>query len=567
MTCRRTLAALTLLLASLPAAAATTPETRWRWSELTPSGGDAPEPRQNGTAVWDPAGRRMVLFGGRGAQGTLADVWSFQVDSRRWSRLATTGAGPSPRFGHVAVYDPVHRAMVVWSGQGAGFFDDAYALDLATGAWTALAAGAPPRARYGSAAVYDGVGRRLVMFGGFTDAGRYRDAQALGLATLDTAAWSDLTPSVTPVERCLHTVALQRDANRLILYGGQRSGPLDDLWAFELASRSWSQLTAPVTPAGRFFASSFLAGDGRFYVVFGSTSGGNVNETWSYDFGASNWTRLEIAGAPAPRNSAMTAYVEDEDRLLVFGGSGERLYGDVWELVAEPVPPAETWILPSAARAPGAGGATFTTELSLANTGSAAVSVTLKFLGHDQDGRGGAEKSVTLAPGKTVTYRDFLGELFELSEDFGAVRIASSSPSLAILSQTSTPGGSGTYGQSVAPVRLADAIRSGSARTIPLVREDETFRTNLILANATEAELQVDVALTSPDGALLGSRQFALAPLGMRQVSRVARELGVAGPVEDARLTLSTATPLGAFAAYAALIDNATNDPRTLLPQ
>jgi hypothetical protein len=53
----------------------------------------------------------------------------------------------------------------------------------------------------------------------------------------------------------------------------------------------------------------------------------------------------------------------------------------------------------------------------------------------------------------------------------------------------------------------------------------------------------------------------------MRQVSRVARELGVAGPVEDARLTLSTATPLGAFAAYAALIDNATNDPRTLLPR
>jgi len=53
----------------------------------------------------------------------------------------------------------------------------------------------------------------------------------------------------------------------------------------------------------------------------------------------------------------------------------------------------------------------------------------------------------------------------------------------------------------------------------------------------------------------------------MIQVSRVARELGASGDLNGARLDLSTPTIGGAFAAYASVIDNVTNDPRTLLPQ
>lgn len=68
-------------------------------------------------------------------------------------------------------------------------------------------------------------------------------------------------------------------------------------------------------------------------------------------------------------------------------------------------------------------------------------------------------------------------------------------------------------------------------------------------------------------GAALGSRRYALPPLGMTQVARVARDLGAAGDVAGARLVLSTPTAGGAFAAYASVIDNVTNDPRTLLPR
>jgi hypothetical protein len=53
----------------------------------------------------------------------------------------------------------------------------------------------------------------------------------------------------------------------------------------------------------------------------------------------------------------------------------------------------------------------------------------------------------------------------------------------------------------------------------------------------------------------------------MTQVTRVARELGVSANVSGARLVLSTPGAGGAFAAYASVIDNLTNDPRTLLPR
>ena len=51
----------------------------------------------------------------------------------------------------------------------------------------------------------------------------------------------------------------------------------------------------------------------------------------------------------------------------------------------------------------------------------------------------------------------------------------------------------------------------------------------------------------------------------MTQVGRVIRELGIAVDTASARLVVSTPTVGGSVAAYASVIDNTTNDPRTLL--
>ena len=312
----------------------------WRWRNLTPSSGLAPEPRAHGVAVFDAPGRRLVVFGGQGERSLLDDTWAFDLARSTWTRLQTRGAAPEARLGADAVFDPVGRRMIVWAGQaGSRFFDDTWALDLATLEWRDVTPDARPQARYGSASVFDPAQRRLVQFAGFTDLSRrFRDTQAFDLAA---HRWQDLTPpDGGPRVRCLLTAALHAPSRRMIAYGGQNNGYLDDLWAFDLATGQWSDLTVPSRPAGRLLASSFMGPDGVFMVFGGRTEIGQVNDTWAFDLARGQWSLLSVTEKPPQRESAMSAYAEAEDRFLVFGGRQAGLMNDVWELARVPVPAA-----------------------------------------------------------------------------------------------------------------------------------------------------------------------------------------------------------------------------------
>lgn len=311
--------------------------TSWSWRNITPAAGPAPEPRSSGTAIYDPVGRRVVIFGGRGVRGLFNDVWAFDLFSNAWGRLETIGEPPEPRLGANAIYDrPGHR-MVIWAGQqGNLFFNDTWALDLNTLEWRNLSPppGARPQARYGAGAVFDPVERSLVQFAGFTDLSRrFDDTQAF---RLDTNSWEEIGPAasgVRPEVRCLLTAALDAPLGRMIIHGGQRSGPLDDTWSFDLQTRKWTNLTPAVRPAGRMLAVSFIDQRQSQLIVFGgATAAGRTNETWSLHLVRGDWLRMDLANAPPARDSAMGAWAEDEARFIVFGGIGSGYLSDVWEL-------------------------------------------------------------------------------------------------------------------------------------------------------------------------------------------------------------------------------------------
>jgi hypothetical protein len=247
--------------------------------------------------------------------------------------------------------------------------------------------------------------------------------------------------------------------------------------------------------------------------------------------------------------------------FAAYASAIDRATGDPRTLLSAVAVPSSAWLLPSSARAAGPG--TFwTTSLTIHNPGDTAATVFVKFLGHGGDGRGGPEKTVPLGARATVTFPDVLGGLFGLSNDYGPILVRSASP-LVVQGQTSTPGTTGTYGQSVPSVPFSDLVL-GAARSIPGVSEDSAFRTNLMLAGGI-FPTDVDVRLVAPDGRTLASRVARLGPLGFAQLN-VGADLGVTG-VSGATFVLSTTTPGGAFAAYASAIDRATGDPRTLLPR
>jgi hypothetical protein len=223
------------------------------------------------------------------------------------------------------------------------------------------------------------------------------------------------------------------------------------------------------------------------------------------------------------------------------------------------------WVLPSAAWIHGAGGSYWTTRFTICNPGSTDAAVTLKWLGHDIDGRGGHEFTYVVTAGQTLFLDEETWEI-NFRENWGAILVTSSSPALVVQSETSTnaPGG-GTVGQSLPALGPTD-FAGTTSKTLAPIRENAAFRTNLVLANATEAPLVARVALFAADGAPIGTRDVALPPLGMTQLNRVALTL-VASTLDVGRISVSTPTPGGLVAAYVSVIDNATNDPRTLLPR
>ncbi len=234
--------------------------------------------------------------------------------------------------------------------------------------------------------------------------------------------------------------------------------------------------------------------------------------------------------------------------------------------------PTTTYILPSSAHAAGKNGAFYTTDLTIANRGTTDANLTLQFLGHDQDGTGGPKQVRALAANKAVTYADILASLFGVSptdpQNYGAILITADSASLKVVSQTSTPaaGGAGTFGQSVPAEGANDLVMPGTPKALIGLRDDTAFRTNVVLANATALSVDVTLTLLAADGSTFGTTTRTLPPLGMTQVGNVVTTLLAPFGTTNAVLVVSTATAGAQIATYAAVIDNTTNDPRTILP-
>ena len=123
----------------------------WGWRRVAPAANGAPWPsaRVSHTATYNARDGRAYVFGGSGdgSSATLSnDLWAFDAGGGKpgtasWARVRTTGAAPSPRWIATAAFVGGGATLVVVGGQSGGtFVNDAYALDLASGAWTRLEA-------------------------------------------------------------------------------------------------------------------------------------------------------------------------------------------------------------------------------------------------------------------------------------------------------------------------------------------------------------------------------------------------------------------------------------------
>ena len=316
------------------------------WTQLVPLPGFVPQ-RDLSCAIFDPAGDRMIIFGGW-ANGYLNETWQFTFANGiySWTQLSPTGPLPPPRRGHAAVFDPVRRRLVVFGGRSSGphatllELNDVWALSLSgQAAWTQLLpTGSALRPREGSSAAYDPVRDRMAIFGGSDGSGFFDDMAAVSLGS--NSDWILLPQDGTsPVARKDHSAILDGPRDRMIVFGGS-DGIADqsDLWSMPLSGPlTLSPLpTAGPKPGPRSGAAAIYDPVRERMVIFGGRGSTYLNDVWSLSLaGAPGWTPLATSGtAPSPRANTWFVYDSARDRMLILGGNSACCWfpDEVWAL-------------------------------------------------------------------------------------------------------------------------------------------------------------------------------------------------------------------------------------------
>jgi hypothetical protein len=98
-----------------------------RWTQLQFEA-DHPGPLRNQALLFEPSGKRMVLFGGAESRAK-SDTWSLDVSDDIWELISFQGQVPDARWSHKMVLDSARRRVLMWGGtSGSPVFDDLWEL-------------------------------------------------------------------------------------------------------------------------------------------------------------------------------------------------------------------------------------------------------------------------------------------------------------------------------------------------------------------------------------------------------------------------------------------------------
>jgi N-acetylneuraminic acid mutarotase len=259
------------------------------WTDLSPEG-VAPPARSYHAMVYEPVSGTVILFGGwdDSRQRDLNDTWSYDPATGAWTELKPAGRWPSGRDGHSLIYDPVGKRIILFGGSdtNARPLGDTWAYDPKANTWTELEPTGPaPSARAWHSMVYDPGTQRAFLFGGTAEEKRLKDTWAYDPKA---NAWVELEPEGdVPERRGNHGMVFDPAAGMVILFGGStETSSFYETWSYDPQTNVWCELSPEGDIPTAEHGISMVYDPGRDQViVFGGWSGQtgeDLNTTWAY---------------------------------------------------------------------------------------------------------------------------------------------------------------------------------------------------------------------------------------------------------------------------------------------
>jgi hypothetical protein len=259
-------------------------------SRVTWSAGAGPDAREHGAAFVTGGGDRVVVFGGSGYPQTpdnvLNDAWALDVATSAWTPFSLSGDVPIGGARRGVQLD--ERTGLLFGGYLADFAasDEAFAVDLETGVFRALAQDTPPPARSLHVLGANGAGDRVVVFGGFGDAGILNDTWVADVdVEADTLRWREIGGE-GPSPRYGAFAGVDVDSDQLVVFsgaqearGGDPINAAQDVWTFDLQTETWRERGfRGAAPAGRRNGCGVFDPVTRALLIFGGTADGATSQ-------------------------------------------------------------------------------------------------------------------------------------------------------------------------------------------------------------------------------------------------------------------------------------------------
>lgn len=315
--------------------------------QLSPS---IPSARHGAKMVYDPVGKQVILFGGRGkgqiVGDLLSDLWAYDLEKENWREIKTTSAPPS-RLSPGFVYDPSHHQVVLFGGySNRGRLDDTWLLDLENYQWTEVNPALKPPARSDMGMAYDESNHLVLLFGGYCLENQRDLCDDTWVFDPKMNRWIEMDPLSSPPVMYGHSLNYDPLNEQFLVWGGHMSsfdqgrmssaGYNDSIWLYTYSDNQWQEIDPgnQSHPSARYWHQAIFGLEPSGLVVFGGDGGYRyLTDTWFFDPENDSWSRINSENTPPARIVGSSVYSPDYGQIILFGG----LYDDFSNL-------KDTWI-------------------------------------------------------------------------------------------------------------------------------------------------------------------------------------------------------------------------------